>query len=245
VHQDDRRGPLERRLAGQHLVDQDAERVEVGLVADLGGPSDLLGRHIGGRPQGPPGGGQGRGVEVLGDPEVGQLDLALCGDHQVRRLEVAVDHALLVRVVQRVADLDGQVDHLAPGERAALAEDVVEGHPVDVLHREIRGPAVPPEGQEADDVGVAELLEDRGLATEALVGLALLAGLAADDLDGGGPARRLVDRPIDHAHRAGAEDRLDPERTEVFADHDSDPANANRPAVGPGRRRDDLEEPAS
>ena len=164
VHQDDGRGPLERRLAGQHLVDQDAQRVQVGLVADLGGPADLLGGHVGGRPQGPPGGRQGGGVEVLGDPEVGQLDLALAGDHQVRRLEVAVDHAVLVRVVQRVADLDGQVDHLAPGERPALLEDVVEGHPVDVLHREVRGPLVPAEGQEADDVGVAELLEDLGLA---------------------------------------------------------------------------------
>ena len=46
-------------------------------MADLGGPADLLGGHVGGRPQGPPGGRQGGGVEVLGDPEVGQLDLAL------------------------------------------------------------------------------------------------------------------------------------------------------------------------
>ena len=35
------------------------------------------------------------------------------GDQDVRRLEVAVDHALLVRVLHRLADLDEELEALA------------------------------------------------------------------------------------------------------------------------------------
>ena len=129
-----------------------------------------------------------------------------------------MDDAVLVGVVERLADLDRQLDHLAPGQLAALLEDLLQGDALDVLHREVGRPLEPAPGQEPDDVGVAELLEDLGLALEPLVDLALLGELAVDDLDGGRPAGRLVRRPEDDPHRAGAEDRLDPERAQLFAD---------------------------
>ena len=98
-----------------------------------------------------------------------------------------MDHAALVGVVQRVADLDRQVDHLAPGQRPRVLEDRLQGHALDELHRDVLRPAELALGQVPDDVGMAELLEDLGLALEPLLDLVALGELATDDLDGGGP----------------------------------------------------------
>ena len=65
---------------------------------------------------------------------------------------------------------------------------------------------------------MAELLEDLGLALEPIADLAPLGKLGADDLDGGDAPGLFVRAAIDHAHGAGAEHRLDPERAELFAD---------------------------
>ena len=105
----------------------DPERIEVGLVADGRRAPDLLGRHVSRGSQRSAGGRQRRRVQVLGDPEIGQLDLAVGRDHQVRRLQIAVDDAVLVRVVERVADLDSQLDHLAPGQVPALVDELSPG----------------------------------------------------------------------------------------------------------------------
>ena len=45
-------------LAGEHLVEDRPQGIEVGLVADLGGPPDLLGGHVGRGPEGAPRPGQ-------------------------------------------------------------------------------------------------------------------------------------------------------------------------------------------
>ena len=63
VHQDDRRVPIKRRLAYQHLVEHNPECIEVGLVADGRRAADLLGGDVAQSPQDPPAGGQ-RGGQV-------------------------------------------------------------------------------------------------------------------------------------------------------------------------------------
>ena len=70
--------PRERRAAGEHLVEHDAEGVEVAAGVDrqaLG----LLGREVGGRAHDRAGLGEvllGAGVDGPGDAEVGDLHLA-------------------------------------------------------------------------------------------------------------------------------------------------------------------------
>ena len=53
-----------------------------------------------------------------GDAEVHDLDLALARDHDVRRLDVAVDHAGDVRVRERLADLLRDLDGVPDVEAA-------------------------------------------------------------------------------------------------------------------------------
>ena len=49
------------------------------------------------------------GIQQFGDAEIQQLDDALFGHQDVLRLEVAMDHQVLVRVVDRGADREEKV----------------------------------------------------------------------------------------------------------------------------------------
>ena len=123
---------LEQLLAGEHLEQHPAEGPDVGAPVDrlaLG----LLGRHVGGGAQDHPGqrsgGGERRRVgrvaaspsagdlQRLGQAEVEHLDLAIGGDHDVGRLEVAVDHAGLVGGLQRQGDLPRDGEGFVEGQR--------------------------------------------------------------------------------------------------------------------------------
>ena len=89
-------------------------------------------------PGGDEGGGfaTGRGVaEHLGDAEVGDFDAARFVEKEVFGLDVAVDYAVLVRVLQRLADgwNDGQ---RLLGREAAGAHRLPEIHAVHELHEE-------------------------------------------------------------------------------------------------------------
>ena len=100
-HRHRRLGVVEGRRAGEQLVRDAADRVEVGPRTDVA-RHRLLGRHVGRRPDRRAGGGhvgaRARLLRRLRDPEVGDLDRAVLGHHQVLGLEVAVhDRALLGR----------------------------------------------------------------------------------------------------------------------------------------------------
>jgi hypothetical protein len=60
------------------------------------------------------------GVEILGQPEVGDFRLALFGQQDVGRLEVAVDDACFVGVLDGPRQLLHKRRRLAKGQRAFL-----------------------------------------------------------------------------------------------------------------------------
>ena len=61
--------------------------------------------------------------------EVAEVDLTGVGDDDVRRLDVAVDEPTLVRGVQRVRHVGDDLDRALDGERAQIAEELVEVAP--------------------------------------------------------------------------------------------------------------------
>src|SRR5205085_1512526 len=76
------------------------------------------------------------GAKELGQPEVGDVRLIVHVDEDVRRFQVAMKNALLVRVLHR----PGQDAHVARGHFASkrsLSEPLIETEALDVLHREI------------------------------------------------------------------------------------------------------------
>ncbi len=111
-------GALERQLAGEHLVADHAEREEIDAVIDVL-PGRVLRRHVVRRPEHHALGRQALAVaggevpERERDPEIEDARRLLAVraplDEHVVRLEVAVDHAVIVRVLEAVAELPGDV----------------------------------------------------------------------------------------------------------------------------------------
>ena len=73
-----------------------------------------------------------------GEPEVGDLDLAVVGEDDVLGLDVAVDQPAACAAASAIEDRLEDVERLARGERPLLAEDVTQRLPSDVLHGEVR-----------------------------------------------------------------------------------------------------------
>ena len=134
-----------RQPAGEQFVEQHAERVDI-----RGGghrvAANLLGAGVFRRHQLQPGRGRRErlarelGIEQLGNPEVQQLGCALSDHEHVRRLDVAVDDQVLVRVLNGGADVTKELQARGGVEpvRVAVIDDRL---PFDVLHGEVR-PAV-------------------------------------------------------------------------------------------------------
>ena len=102
-----RRRALEWRPPGEHLVEDRAQGVDVGGGGDVRGrAAGLLGGHVAGRPHDVARPRQaGLALHQLGQAEVGDLRDALLGQHDVGRLEVAMDDPVLVGVMQGAGQL--------------------------------------------------------------------------------------------------------------------------------------------
>jgi hypothetical protein len=155
---------------GQQLVEQHAERVDVGGRSHLLG-TELLGAGVERRE------GQVHGAELmtalrqlvvdLGYPEVEQLGHALGGHHDVARLEIPMNDQLAMRVLDRRAQREEEPEPLRDREHAIRAVGV-QRLALDVFHHQIRqtfGRAATV--QKPRDVGMIERGEDLPLASEA------------------------------------------------------------------------------
>ena len=191
------------RVAGEHLIHDHAQRVEVGAEVDpvaLG----LLGRDIVHRAQGFPGeSGLGRGHP--GNAEVGHLDAAVLENHDVVGLDVPVDDPAAVGMLQCLGDLGGKVQRFPPVEDALLLHVLLQGDTVDELHDDIVHIVRMGHVVDIDDIGMREHGDGLGLGMEAAAKLRILRQLVLEDLDGHQPVEPVTPRLIHHGHAAGSD----------------------------------------
>ena len=209
---------LERQVPAGHLVEHDAQREDVGPAVD-GFAAHLLGRHVDHRA----GGGASRGHlsrvgldlavgqrlgrEELRDSEVEDLGVTAARDDDVRGLDVAVDDLLVVRGLERVGELDGEVERIVQG-KGALPNPRLEGLALDVLHGDERLAVALADLVDLADVGVIERSGGARFAKEPLASVVVLLERFGQELDRHLAPEHGVLRQKDAAHAAPAE-RLD------------------------------------
>jgi hypothetical protein len=93
------------------------------------------------------------GVDEAGDAEVGQGRLAVAGDEDVLRLDVAVQHLGLVRRRERTRDLHADAQDVGHRQRALARQPVAQRAALEVVHRDVRPAAAGHPGvEDGDDV---------------------------------------------------------------------------------------------
>jgi hypothetical protein len=171
---------VEERPAGDEVVEDGAERVDVGAAVDRAAV-ELLRRHVGERADAV----DLRHVraEVEDAAEVADLDVGdrPVGQHreQVGGLDVAVDQPLAVDVAERhralEADLDDQLERKQLVGAAVRAQRAAG----DVLHDQVRRHRVGDGVEDLDDVRVLQPADERRLGGEEALRVVAVDRIAA------------------------------------------------------------------
>ncbi len=182
----------ERRPAGRELVQRGAERVQVGpLVGRAARAAALLGGEVGERAddlarvdEGRALLGEGRGEVVVDEQRLA----ARLREHDVRGVDVLVQHASAVDGGDDAGDRQGQLDELGELERGGARSG--ERHRVAVLHHDrVRNVHL---REPRDTRHAIEALQDLALVPEPLHGVRA-EGLLADDAAGAAGEVEAVD----------------------------------------------------
>jgi hypothetical protein len=122
-------------------------------------------------------------------------------NHDVGGLQIAVCHALTVRLVERVGDLRRQLERLADRQRAAL-QPVGERFALQVFHDQKVGLVFAADVVEHADVRVVQRRDRPRLALEALSHFGVIGKTRGEYFDGDGPFQSRVGGLVHLPHAA-------------------------------------------
>ena len=205
----------ERQRAGDGLVEQTSERVDV-RARRRGAALDQLGCDVGKRAEHLTGRGDARGIlDPTADAEVGEVG-AITLDEHVRRLHVTVDEPVRVRTVERAGNLLEQRHRALAGERPVHEQrgEIVTG---DEAHREEEHAVLLADALDRHDARVVEARREPGLAQEALAERRVEGERRGDQLERHRVPRRRITREIDDTHATATEHALEPEARPLHA----------------------------
>ena len=201
-------------VAAEALAHDAAERIDVGRRGHLLA-ADLLGRHVVHRAQRLAGPGEVGALAVLGQAEVGDQRGAVGIEQDVGGLDVAVHHAAGEQRVQPVRDLGADASAVGTSSGPSRSS-FCSSEPPSMKRWERYGtPSCSPVSSTGTTCGFLTCWAILRLALEALAEDAVFGDVAAHELK----RHRLAvgaDRPVDPAHPADAQDRLDPVRPDAL-----------------------------
>ncbi|OQA10463.1 MAG: hypothetical protein BWY66_00179 [bacterium ADurb.Bin374] len=181
----------EGQVADDHLVEGDADRVDVGSVIHVTFSEGLFGRHVIGRAE-REAASRLAGVQLrLGDAEIGEFHLSVARQEDVAGLDVPMDDPFAMTMRQ---GLQGRANHLDDElEREALVgvDLRFEGLPVDVFHDEVGwkpfalADFLARDIDDLDDIGAfLEPLHRSGLVEETADDVGLVDPFLEEEFDG-------------------------------------------------------------
>ena len=222
-----------RKLARQHLPENDAQTVDVAADVDVLRVHHLLRRHVRRRTDDHVGHRQRLLLELslLGNAQIRKPRKSIRAKENVMRLDVAMDDTMALSLHQGVRDLTDQSDGLVHPKRAllepeALHETVVQAAAGQVVHQHESEPGlgVASDLVDLDHVRMVNRHGDLRLAEKASdrIVMVLDFGFGEKDLSGEISARRLVVNEVNRAHTSAPQFLYDPKVTELSADFQHD-----------------------
>ncbi len=164
-----RGGRLERRPARDQRIEGRPQGINVGRrphVAPI--PSRLLGRHVVGRTHDLAGTGQSAVIlQLLRQTEISDARIAVPVEQDVGRLQVTVDHAAPVGILDGVGNAPSQPGGLS-GRQRSVGQALGEAMSVDKTHRKVMLPLVLSHLENRDDPRMVKVGGSLGLGVEAL-----------------------------------------------------------------------------
>lgn len=207
-----------RRYAGQGLVKETAERVEIGAPVDLFA-LDLLRRDIGGRPKRESFLTRDATVgETPGQAEVGQVDVLLLIEEHVRGFNVSVHEPAGVRRVQRGPDLGADRDRTLRLQRSLLLQQRLQVGAFDEAHRDHEPTVQLTRVIDRHHIRMLERRRELRFRQEPLPEALVPGELRRDQLQRNVALQARVVGLVDNPHPAPAEERLDPIAEELRSD---------------------------
>ena len=159
-----------RRLPRQHFIEQTRQRVLITPRIDVMLAAGLLGTHVRRRPERHSGLGQTRPARATGSPrdaEVGDHGLTV-GQQYIFRLDVAVDHALPMGVVECASDFAGNAQRFAHRQLTLTLESSSQRFAFDIRHH-IKQQAIGRTGvDQSEDMRMLQVCRDLNFREESL-----------------------------------------------------------------------------
>ncbi len=204
-----------RAAAGEHLVEQDARRVDVHPLVGGRVLADLLRRQVRDGAQqlarlGGGGGGRVGGAHHPDQAEVRDLHQPVVGDQHVLRLHVPVHQT---RPVRRAERREHRLQHVQGGphrERAAVAQQLAQGAAGNELHRHEHRARIRALVQHVDHVRVREPGHRLRLADEPRREVGVARQRRVHHLQRDGTVQPGVGAAVDGRHAAHGDPLLDP-----------------------------------
>lgn len=174
------------------------------------------------------------GSDQLGQTEIGDLHPAATVEQDVLGLDVAVDDAGVMGVLQRIAQLRYHRQGLARTQPAG-AQHLAQRRAFDQLHHQIAPFAGPADIVDRHQIGMIEPGQGQGLAFEPSGERRIAAQLGGQDFQGHRPVEPFLPRAIHRTHAAlsdqGLNRQIGQDGGKLFGLRRSEPA-------GHGRGRD-------
>jgi hypothetical protein len=136
--------------------------------------------------------------------------LAALFDHDVGRLQVAVDDAVVMRFLQRLGELADHVQYLPLGKRFVGLNEIGKRTPFDIGHRNVVLRFDLADVVDRADVGMSQRRSRPRLPIEPLAKLARRILVEAGRFERHAPAKLRVFREMNRPHRALADNLDDP-----------------------------------
>ena len=190
---------VERSAAGEQLVDHEPQREDVAPGRDLTA-EQLLRRHVGRRSR-----PNILDVSKSRETEVHDPDMAGVVEHHVRRFQIAMDDAALMRRREPCAELTRNIQGLVFREAADASERGREVFSVDILHGQVQKAAGLADVVHAAHVGMRDLSRRSYLVVKLREASGIAAEVLGQELQGHRLPEPEVVGPIHLAHPAAAE----------------------------------------